>query len=126
MNWFGLGRVAFLTAVLGALFGSVAYAAALANGWDAPYLVGLATGLGAMLGSSDKSGMRGLLVAMAAIWVAAIVQAQIGRYANAGLVGFHETLTTPRFAAFAACGIAAFLLARLSVRRDAKVRAAGA
>ncbi len=116
MNWLGLGRLAFLAAALGAVFGSVAYAAALAGGWDAPYLVGLAMGLGAWLASSDKSGMRGLLMAAAAIWVAAIVQTRIGAYAGGGLLGFHETLTTGRLVAFAACGMTAFVVGRTSAR----------
>jgi len=125
MNWLGLGAIALLGAILGGLLGSVAYAAAIASGWDAPYLVGIAMGLGAMLGSPDRSGMRGLLVATAAIWVAAIVQAHIGPHASAGILGFHATLTTARVAAFAACALTAFLLARTSTRRNAPVRTAG-
>jgi hypothetical protein len=126
MNWLGLTTVAFLTALLGALFGSVAYAAALASGWDAPYLVGLATGLGALLGSPDRSAMRGLLVATGALWVAAIVQTRLGPHAGSNLLTFHATLTPTRLAAFAACGATAFLLARLSARRGAPLRTAGA
>ena len=125
MNWLGLTTVAFLTAALGALFGSVAYAAALASGWDAPYLVGLLTGLGALLGSPDRSSMRGLLVGSVAIWVAALVQTRIGPHASAGLAGFHSTLSASRLAAFAACGATALLLARMSARRAAPLRAAG-
>ncbi|HSO34805.1 MAG TPA: hypothetical protein VLT33_19860 [Labilithrix sp.] len=125
MNWLGLRAVALLGAILGGLLGGVAYAAALASGWDAPYLVGLAMGLGAMLGSPDRSGMRGLLIATAAIWVAAIVQTRIGPYASAGILGFHATLTAARVAAFAGCALTAFLLARTSARRNAPVRAAG-
>lgn len=125
MNWLGVKTVALLAAALGALLGAVAYAAALASDWDAPYLVGLAMGLGAPLGSPDRSGMRGLLVATAAIWVSAIVQARSGPHASAGLLGLHSTLTAARLAEFAACGATAFLLARLSARRDAPLRPAG-
>jgi hypothetical protein len=125
MNWLGLRTMALVAAVLGALLGGVAYAAALASGWDAPYLVGIAMGVATLLASPDKSGMRGLLVATAAIWGAAIVQTQIGPFAAAGLLRFHTTLTTARLAAFAGCGLAAFVLARTSARRDAPLRAAG-
>jgi hypothetical protein len=125
MNWLGLRTVAFLGALLGALLGGAAYAAALVSGWDAPYLVGLAMGFGVMIGSPDRSGMRGLLIATAAIWAAAFVQTRIGPHASAGLFGFHGTLTASRLAAFAGCALVAFLLARTSTRRNAPVRAAG-
>jgi len=125
MNWLGLRTAALLAALLGALLGGVAYAAALASGWEAPYLVGVAMGGGVMVGSPDRSGMRGLLIAIAAIWAAAFVQTGVGPHASAGIIGFHATLTTQRVAAFAACGLVAFLLARTSTRRNAPVRAAG-
>jgi hypothetical protein len=112
MNWLGMRTIALLGALLGGLLGSVAYAAAIARGWDAPYLVGLATGLGAWLGSPDRSSMRGLLVATGAIWVAAVVQTRIGPHAGIGLMAFHATLRPARVAALAACGLAAFWLAK--------------
>ena len=126
MNWLGMTWVAFLATLLGGMLGGVAYAAALASGHDAPYLVGIGMGLGTMLGSPDKSGMRGLLVATTALWVAALVQANIGPFKGAGVFGFHTTLTVGRFAAFAGCFLAAFVLGRTSARRDAPQRAAGA
>lgn len=126
MNWLGLTWAAFVAMIVGGLLGGVAYAAALASGWDAPYVVGIGMGLGVMLGSPDKSGMRGLLVAAGAIWVATLVQAHIGPFKAAGILGFHATLTAGRIAAFAGCGLAAFLLGRSSARRDAPQRAAGA
>ncbi|MDB4946772.1 MAG: hypothetical protein JWP97_6306 [Labilithrix sp.] len=126
MNWLGMTWAAFAAALAGALLGGIAYAAALASGWDAPYLVGIGMGLGTLVGSPDRSGMRGLLVATGAIWVAALVQARIGRFADAGILGFHTTLTASRIAAFAGCALIAFLLGRTSARRDAPQRAAGA
>ena len=126
MNWLGLTWAAFVATLVGALVGGVAYAAALASGWDAPYVVGIAMGLGTLVASPDKSGMRGLVVASIAIWVAALVQAHIGPFKGAGIFGFHATLTAGRLAAFAGCGLAAFLLARSSARRDAPQRTAGA
>ena len=126
MNWLGLTWTAFVATVIGGMLGGIAYAAALASGWDAPYVVGIGMGLGTMFASPDRSGMRGLLVATAAIWVAALVQANIGPFKGAGVFGFHATLTVGRIAAFAGCGLVAFLLGRTSARRDAPQRAAGA
>ena len=125
MNWLGLTTKAFIAALVGALLGAAAYAFALTHGVDAPYVVGAAAGGGAMVGSPDRSGLRGLLVASGAIWVAALVQSRVGPYASAGLFGFHSTLTPVRLLAFAACGAAAFFLAKTSARRNAPTRAAG-
>jgi hypothetical protein len=126
MNWLGLTTKAFIAAVLGALLGAVAYAYGLTHGWDAPYLVGVAAGLGAMLGSRDRSGLRGLVIASCAIWVAALVQSHVGPHAGANLLAFHTTLTPLRWLTFAACGAAAFFLAKTSARKNAPTRAAGA
>ncbi len=125
MNWLGWSTRAILAALLGALLGAALYAYALAHGVDAPYAVGIASGVGALVGAPDRSTMRGLLVATAAIWIAAVVQSQIGPFAAFGIVGFHTTLGWKRSAWFTVCGLAAFLLARTSLRRDAKQRAAG-
>ena len=125
MNWLGLRTAALLGAILGAILGGVAYSAALARGWDAPYLVGIAMGLGVRLASPDRSGMRGLLIAAGAVWAAAFVQTRVGPHASAGLFGFHATLTPSRIASFAGCALVAFVLARTSARRNASVRAAG-
>jgi hypothetical protein len=126
MNWLGLSKAAFLAAILGAILGGAGYAVALARGWDAPYLVGILTGFGVMIGSPDRSGLRGLLVATVAIWIAAIVQTRVGPFASAGIFGFHTTLTPVRALSFAMCGVVAFVLARTSIRRNAPDRAAGA
>lgn len=126
MNWLGLTWMAFFATILGGMIGGIAYAAALASGWDAPYVVGIGMGLGTLAASPDKSGMRGLVVASTAIWVAALVQAHIGPFKGAGILGFHATLTAGRLAAFAGCGLIAFLLGRTSARRDAPQRTAGA
>lgn len=125
MNWLGWSTRAIVGALLGALLGAVGYHYALVRAFDAPWLVGIGTGLGAFLGSPDRSGMRGLLVATFAIWVAWGVQVRVPPFADAGLFGFYRTLTPGRLLAFATCGAAAFLLARSSVRRSARHRVAG-
>lgn len=125
MNWLGLTKTAFLAAVIGALVGGAAYAFALLHGWDVPLFVGLAMGMSTMVASPDKSGLRGLLVASCAIWVAALVQSRVGPYVSAGIFGFHTTLTPLRLASFSACGVFAFLLAKGSIRKNAPRRAAG-
>ena len=126
MNWLGWSTLAFLGAIAGGLLGATAYALALSRGWDAPYLVGVFTGLGALVGSPDKSDLRALLIATAAIWIAAAVQASVGPFASAGLTGFHATLGPARLAAYAASGAAAFALARTSLRKKAVRRTVGA
>ncbi len=125
MNWLGLTATAFIVALVGAVVGGVGYGIALMHGWDVPFVVGLAMGGGAMLASPDKSGLRGLLIASCAIWIAAIVQSRVGPYVGAGLAGFHTTLTPRRLASFSACGVFAFLLAKASARKNAPTRAAG-
>lgn len=125
MNWLGWSTRAFLCAVVGALLGAVLYDQALARSFDAPWLVGLGMGLGACAGAPDRSDLRGLLVATMSIWGAWAVQARVPPYSSAGLFGFHETLNARRFLAFVACAAAAFLLARTSIRSDARRRIAG-
>lgn len=125
MNWLGWSTRAFLGALIGAIVGALAYDQALARSFDLPWVVGLATGLGAFLGAPDRSGLRGLMVATLAIWVAWAVQARVAPFAQAGLFGFHRTLTVRRLASFVACGASAFLLARTSIRSGARRRIAG-
>ena len=115
-----------LGALLGASVGGALYAWALARGWDAPYFVGVLAGLGAFLLSPDKSGLRGLLVTTMTVWAGAIAQSFAGPYRGIGVLGFHDTLTPKRFALYCVSGLAAFLLARTSIRRDVNKRIAGA
>lgn len=126
MNWLGWSTTAAVGALIGAALGAAAYAFALSHGCDAPYLVGLLAGLGALLGSPDKSGLRALLIATSSLWIAAAVQAHIGPFASAGILGFHTTLGPSRIAAFGACAAGGFALARTSLRRGAHRRSAGA
>jgi hypothetical protein len=128
MNWLGWNTAAFVGALFGAVLGAAAYAFALSRGWDYPWLVGVITGACALVASPDKSALRALVVATAAIWIAAVIQATLPEspFARAGIVGFHTTLTPERLVAYAACGSIAFALARTSLRKQAPRRAAGA
>ncbi len=125
MNWLGWSTRAFIGALLGALLGGLAYHEALARSFDVPWIVGLLVGLGAFFSAPDRSGLRGLMIATFAIWVAWAVQVRFEPFADAGLLGFHETLGPRRLAAFIACGAAAFLFARTSIRPSAGRRIAG-
>jgi hypothetical protein len=129
MNWMGWSRWAILGALIGCAAGFFAYGALLRAGWEAPWVVGVAAGAAAALGSPDRSMMRGLLVGTAAVWTAAAAQvfylpphpgADIAR----GLAAFHETLTPQRFLLFAACAAAAIALGASSLR-SSTVRVAG-
>jgi hypothetical protein len=126
VNWLGWSTRAMLGALAGIVLGGVLYAYLLARGWDAPFAVGVLGGLGAFLLSPDRSGLRALLVTTMAIWGGAIAQSFAGPYRGIGVLGFHDTLTPTRFALYCASGLAAFLLARSSIRRDARKRTAGA
>lgn len=125
MNWLGWSTRAFFGALLGAGIGGWLYAVALQRGLDVPFVVGALMGLGAWLLSPDRSGMRGLLLAIISLWIAWAVQAVWGPHASAGLAGFHATLTWKRWLAFGACAALAFLLARSSAQSGRR-RIAGA
>jgi hypothetical protein len=126
MNWLGWSTRAMIGALLGAILGALAFAWGLGHDWDAPYLVGLFTGAGALVTSPDRSVMRGLMVTTLAIWFGALAQAFAGPYRSAGILGFHATLSLPRAVAYGVSGLLAFLLGGTSLRRDASRRAPGA
>jgi len=125
VNWLGWSTRAFLGALVGALLGALAYHEALVRSLDIPWVVGLVTGLGAFLSAPDRSGPRGLIIGTLAVWVAWAVQGRFEPFSRAGLFDFHETLGPRRLASFIGCGAAAFLLARTSIRPDARRRIAG-
>jgi hypothetical protein len=126
MNWLGWSWVAFFGALLGAAVGVLAFAVAANHGVDAPYAIGISIGLGAASTSPDRSGLRGIIFATFAVWVAAIAQNYVGPFAGRGVLSLHETLTPPRLLAFVACAVAAWLLASTSFRPSARKRIAGA
>lgn len=125
MNWLGWSTHAFVGALLGALLGAFSYNYMLAHSLDVPWMVGLGTGLGAFVGAPDRSGMRGLLVSTVAVWSAWAVQVRVPPYSDAGLFGFHRTLTPSRLGSFVACAAIAFLFARSSIHPDARRRIPG-
>lgn len=114
MNWLGI-RVRVLLVVLacaaasGALFGWL-----LAQGVDAPYLVGLVIGLGAAAVSRERSAMRGVWCGVFSVWAGAVGQRLGGPYANVPLFGFASTLTWGRAALFS---LGAALAAAIGSRR---------
>jgi hypothetical protein len=129
MNWIGWSRGAILGALFGCVAGFFAYGALLRMSWEAPWIVGIAAGAAAAIGSLDQSMMRGLLIGTVAVWTAAIAQVVYlpphpGGGIVHGLTVFHETLTLQRFLLFAACAAAAILLGAKSLR-SSTIRVAG-
>lgn len=123
MNWLGAGLASLVAAAFGAALGGLVHAEARRHGVDAPMLVGVAAGLFAALASTQKSGMRGVLVASIAVWAAAVaeVTSEPWRGALRDLVFFHERLGPGRLVAYVTTALLALYIgsrARPAPARD--------
>ena len=130
MNWLAFDPRSYLGALIGGVVGFFAYRAGLDAGWAAPWLVGLGIGLGCALVTRERSTLRGLVLACAAGWAAALAQVSLvpvapGAGLGEGIVGFHATLDATALTLHLLGIAAAFLLGRTSLRPGATTRVAG-
>jgi hypothetical protein len=118
VNWLGAGLASFVAALFGAIAGVLLRIAAARMGFDLPPLVGLVAGIGAALASSERSGLRGVLVASLAVWAAAIGEVLV--HPRSGLVSdlfrFSDRLGAGGLVAYALTGLIAFLLGSRAAR----------
>jgi len=129
MNWLAFDLRAYAAALLACIAAAFAALHLDAVAASLPWLVGLVAGLACAAAARDRSGLRGLVVAAMAVWTGAIVDAQraedsqgLGR----ALLRFHDSLTPLRVAGYVLGFGLAVALARLSLRRGARDRIAGA
>jgi len=127
MNWLAFDARAYAAALCGCVA-----AVLLATGLDAlagslPWLAGLLAGLGCAVAARDRSGPRGLVVAVMATWTVALEAAtRSDRPVVHAILELHATLGLADVAAYAVGLALAFGLARTSFRRGAGERLAGA
>jgi hypothetical protein len=131
MNWIAWDPKSYGGALLGGIVGFFLFGALLAQGWYAPWLVGVLMGFGCAAITLERSTMRGLVLAIGAAWIAAAAQVHYQPPAGSdglfsGLMHFHETLSGSALWAHLGSMLAAFVIGRLSFRRGAKRRLAGA
>ena len=131
MNWIAWAPKSYGGALLGAIVGFFAFGALSGAGFYAPWIVGLLIGLGCAAITLEKSGMRGLVLAIAAAWVSAMAQVHYMPIAGTtgmidGLTQFHAALSGTDLLLHLASVAAAFLFGRTSLRPGARQRLAGA
>jgi hypothetical protein len=131
VNWLAWDSRSYGGALLGGLLGLVAFHLLLGQGHMQPWLIGVGMGLGCAVLTSERSTMRGLVLACMAAWGGAV--AQVALYpqpADAGLfdglIAFHSTLDLPTFLLHLIGIAGAFAFGKASFRRGASERAAGA
>jgi len=128
VNWLAWDPIAFAGALLGLAAGLVAYAELGARGIEAPWIVGLASGGACALFARDKSMLRGVVVAIAAVWAAAFGQSwRLAAHTSVlvELSHFHESLGLWRLLEHLAGAGAALVCSSQTVRRNARARVAG-
>ena len=131
MNWIAWDPKSYGGALLGAIGGFFAFGALAGAGFYAPWIVGLLIGLGCAAITLETSGMRGMVLAIAAAWVSALADVHYVPIAGAsgmveGLLEFHAALSGTHLWLHLASMLAAFLLGRTSLRPSARRRLAGA
>jgi hypothetical protein len=125
MNWLSTSLGSMLGMLIGLLLGAAAFGYAFTLGLDAPYLVGLAAGLGTAAASKERAAMRGIVAAVLSLWAVALTQSLIGPYAGTPVLQLSRTLTLWRHAKLVLCMGLAGGFASQSLHRGAKQRRAG-
>ncbi|MDA1194811.1 MAG: hypothetical protein O2894_06470 [Planctomycetota bacterium] len=128
MNWLAWDPRSYGGAALGALLGACAYLLLRDSGFDEPWLVGLALGLGCALMTRERSGLRGIVLACTTAWLAAGLTVAAAAPAEGwvgGMASFHASLALPELTRHLVGIAAACLLGRTSLRRGASDRVAG-
>jgi uncharacterized membrane protein YwaF len=125
MNWLSISLPALLGMLIGLALGAIAFAYALHLDFDAPYLVGISAGLGTAVASKERATMRGLVAAVLSLWVVAITQSLIGRYAGTPVLALSRTLSGWRDIKIVACMGLGGGIGMQSLHRGAKHRRAG-
>jgi hypothetical protein len=131
MNWLAWDTRSYGGALLGALLGVGLSAWAADAGSFQPWIVGVCIGLGCAVLTTERSTMRGLVLACAAAWAGALAQVVLAPTSPdagvlAGIAGFHESLSLGDFALHLLGIAGAFLIGRSSFRTGAEERVAGA
>ncbi len=131
MNWLAWDTRSYGGALLGALLGAGLSFWATEAGSFQPWILGICIGLGCATLTTERSTMRGLVLACVAAWAGALAQVVLAPTAPdagllAGIASFHEGLGLTDFALHLVGIAGAFLLGRTSFRPGAKERVAGA
>jgi hypothetical protein len=121
MNWLGWSSCAVAGALAGAVVGCFLFGLALAHGWELAFVVGLLAGAGAACFATERSVLRGILVATIAVWAAALRETG----ASSAIFTFHETLTPTRVASYVACALLALALGARACRTPRATLAEG-
>ena len=135
MNWLAWDTRSYLGAALGAALGWWLFHALLDGGafgaeLFAPWTLGLGMGLGCALVTKERSGLRGVVLACATAWLAAVAHVLVRPPAPDaglldGLLAFHTVLDPVTLLEHLAGIAGAFLFGRTSFRPDAQDRVAG-
>ena len=127
MNWLGWDTRSYLGALLGGVLGVFVYKACLDAGFAAPWMIGLGVGLGCAALTRERSNMRGLVLACLTAWTAALAEVTLARGLGLleGIGAFHEGLGLRGVLEHVGGVVAAYLLGRIALRRDAEDRFAG-
>ena len=125
MNWLSTSFGSMFGMLTGLLLGAIAFGYAFTLGFDSPYLIGLAAGLGTAAASKERATMRGVVAAVLSLWVVALTQSLIGPYAGTPVLQLSRTLTMWRHVKLVLCMGLAAGLASQSLYRGAKHRRAG-
>ena len=131
MNWIAWDPRSYGGALLGGVAGFLLFGSLLAQGWYAPWVVGLLIGVGCAAVTRERSTMRGIVLAIGAAWLSAAAAVHYAPPPGTtglvdGLKAFHETLSGGALGAHLVSMLAAALIGRLSFRRGARHRLAGA
>ena len=130
MNWLAFEPKSYLGALIGGVLAFFAFRAGVEADVFMPWLMGVGIGLGCALVTKERSGLRGIVLACATGWAAAIAQVSLmpvspGASLGEGILRFHETLSVQALALHLIGIAAAFLLGRTSLRPGATTRVAG-
>jgi hypothetical protein len=130
MNWIAWDPRSYGGAFLGGILGVFLYGALQAQGMAFPWIVGLLMGLGCAAVTTERSSMRGIVLAIGAAWLSAFAQVHYqpppGTHGLIeGLRAFHDTLEANTLWAHFASLFAAWFFGRTSFRSGARQRLAG-
>lgn len=127
MNWLAFDARAYAAALFGCVLALITTVHVGPLDGAAPWLAGLLAGLACATVARDRSGPRGLVIAVMAVWTAALDAASRSELPLLpAILELHATLDLPTIATYALGFALAFALARTSLRRGAGERVIGA